>query len=437
MDLLSRAARGVTSLLPQRRMVGGTFGDSSILPNSVMLGMGSSGLVMTEAGALSISTVLNCCRVLFDDMKLLPFGAYSGSRSGSRAPIVNQPPIIAAPFGPDIPVHVGMAMLMVSQKMRGAAYLRVLDSDRNGYPTLLDLLHPDLVTPKRENGAKVWTVRNLDGGQETLKADEMRQLDGVMMPGALHGLDPVSYQRVMLGEAADVAQFGANFYRNGANPGGVISVPGAGDRRKAREVKDTWEAGHSGVVNSHRPAVLFGGATWTSLAMTQENAQFLGTRGYLREEVCGWFGVPPQRLQIVQGHASQGGGKGLDTLDQGYATHTLLPFCIDVEAVWSPMIPGKARTWAGFDFGGLLRASALERAQIAQIYRLTGVRNRNEVRADEGWAPIPGPDGSDYNLPFNTNSTVPALAEPGISVIAPAGPADGSDGDGSDDGSAD
>lgn len=435
MDLLSRAARGVSSLLPARRMVGGTFGDSSILPNSVMMGQGAAGLVLTEAGALSIGTVLNCCRVLFDDQKILPFGAYSGSRTGARSPIASQPQIVAEPWGPDIPAHVGFAMLRVSVALRGAGYMRVMDTDRHGYPTLLSPLHPDLCTPKRIDGAKKWTIRNPSGGQETLGAEEMRQVDGLMMPGALHGLDPVSYQRVSWGEAADVAQFGANFYRNGANPGGVIQVPGQGDRRKAREVKDIWESGHAGVVNAHRPAVLFGGATWTPLAITQENAQFLGTRSFLREDVCGWFGVPLQRVQAIVQHASQGGGKGLDTIDQGYATHTLLPFCIDVESVFSAMIPGKARTWAGFDFGGLLRASAIERAQIAQVHRLTGVRNRNEIRADEGWAPIPGPDGSDYNLPFNTNSTVPPLVEPGVEPPAPA--ADGSGTDGSTDGSAD
>lgn len=122
-------------------MVGGTFGDSSILPNSVMMGMGSSGLVMTEAGALSISTVLNCCRVLYDDQKILPFGAYSGSRSGARAPIASQPQIIAQPWGPDIAPQVGFAMLRVSVALRGAGYMRVMDSDSGGYPTLLAPLH--------------------------------------------------------------------------------------------------------------------------------------------------------------------------------------------------------------------------------------------------------------------------------------------------------
>jgi len=432
-DLLSRAARSLGTLRgPERRSVSGTFGDSSIMPNSVMMGMGASGLVMTEAGALGISTVINCARVLFDDQKILPFKAYTGSPDGVRTPIADPPQIVAEPWGPDVPAHLGFAMLRVSVAMRGAGYVRVMDTDRFGMPTLLSILHPDVVKPTRRAGVKKYVVKGAGGGEETLGTSEVKQVNGLMMPGALAGVDPVSYQRVMLGEAADIAQYGANFFKNGGSPGGVISVPGSGDRRKAREVKDIWESGHAGVVNAHRPAVLFGGATWQPLSMSNENAQFLATREFLREDICGWFGVPLQRIQAIVKHASQGGGKGLDTIDQGYATHTLLPFCIDVEALFTPMIPGKVHT--AFDMAGLLRASTIERAQIAQIHRLTGIRNRNEIREEEGWAPIPGPDGSDYNLPFNTNSQVPPLIEPGVEKPAPAGGPGGNDNSGSDGG---
>jgi hypothetical protein len=49
------------------------------------------------------------------------------------------------------------------------------------------------------------------------------------------------------------------------------------------------------------------------------------------------------------------------TIDQGYATHTLLPLARQIEGAWDRMIPGGQGTWTQFDFGGLLRASALER----------------------------------------------------------------------------
>jgi hypothetical protein len=37
-----------------------------------------------ESGALSVSTVVNCIRVLSDDMGILPFRAYQGDQHGTK-----------------------------------------------------------------------------------------------------------------------------------------------------------------------------------------------------------------------------------------------------------------------------------------------------------------------------------------------------------------
>lgn len=405
-DLITRAARGWRRSGREQRAFGGTFGDSSIMPNSVMMGQGSSGLVLTEAGVLSIQTALNCVRVLFDDTRLLGFGAYTGVKTGAKRMIPEQPLIVRQPWGPDEPRTLGFAKMMASVKLRGTAYIRVLDEDRDGFPTLLRVLHPDMVRPfiDPRSGQKKWDVRNDNGTMETLLRAEMRQVDGVMMPGSIHGIDPISYQRITLGEAADVAQYGANYFRNGSNHSGVISVPGSGSRRKAREIRDQFEAAHSGVFNSHRPAVMFGGATWQPMTISNENAQFLQTRQFLREEIAGWFGVPLERLQIQQEKASRGGGAGMQTKNEEYALYTIGTWCTPVEELWDTFIPGDDRTWSMFDLRALLRASPMTRAQIRQIDRLTGVRNSNEGRAEEGWEPYEG--GDDYAQPFNTAASM-------------------------------
>lgn len=405
MDLLSRGIRGLV-----QRSGTGPWGDSSIPTNSFQGTSGSGGIV-TEAGALAISTVMNCVKVLHDDITILPFRAYSGDRNGVRRTIPSQPSIVTAPFGPNLSVAAGMGQVVVSLKLRGNTYLAVTDTDAHGWPTCVQVLHPDKVTPRINNqGRKVFRI-----GSHDYSTEEVKHITGVMLPGAIVGLDPITYQRVTLTTAGDVNQYGANFFRNGATPSGIISVPGSGDKKKARELKDTWEAGNAGVSNAHRPAVLFGGATWQQLSVSPDNAQFLQTRSFLREEICGWFGVPLQRIMAIVDNASQGGGKGLDSIDQGYATHTLLPIDTAIEAVWNDMIPGNDSTWSMFDLNGLLRATPQERATIAQIHRLIGVRNRNEIRADEGLAPIEGPNGSDYNIPFNTNTHLPGILEPGES----------------------
>jgi HK97 family phage portal protein len=384
----------------------GEFGDSSIPPPS---GADGSGMALGERGAMAISTVMNCCRVLYDDAGILPFAAHAGDRYGAHQPLRAQPPIITSPFGPDVTRGTGFGQIFVSVALRGRSYLNVDARDRFEFPTQLTVLHPDKVQVRMNGGRKQFR----SGTGDWVGTDQIKEINGLTLPGGITGIDPISYQRVTWGWANDMIAFSANLFKNGGAPSGVISVTGAGDRKKAREVKEIWEAGHAGVPNAHRPAVLFGGATWTPLSVTPENAQFLQSRAFAREDICGWFGVPLQRIQAIVDNASQGGGKGLATIDQGYATHTLMPVTMRIESLWDSFLPGGQDSWSLFDFAGLLRASPTERATIAQIHRLGGIRNRNQIRAEEGWAPIPGPDGENYNIPLNSNTHIPPVVEPG------------------------
>ncbi len=418
MDLFGRAVRNARNSVTTR---GAEFGDSSLPPNSSF--GGSVGGFLNESAALGVSTVLNCVKVLHNDMGILPFAAYTGDRHGVKQRLASQPQIVAEPFGPDLSLQAGIGQIVASITLRGNAFTFVTQSDSQGNPLQLQILHPDRVSVYRDSAtrAKLFKINN-----EYYGGDKVKHFTGLMLPGDLAGVDPVTYQRINWGLAADVNEYGANFFRNGTSPSGVIEAPGELDRKGARALKDGWEVGNSGLANAHRVAVLSGGASWKQMSVTPENAQFLGTRSLLREEICGWFGVPLQRIMAIVAHASQGGGKGLDAIDQGYATHTLLPFAWQLETVWNAMVPGGQSTWTQFDFSGLLRASALERAQIAQAHRLVGIRNRDEIRADEGWPAIGGPDGTDYNIPFNTNSAVPPPIDPATGMQADPTATDGS-----------
>jgi hypothetical protein len=187
----------------------------------------------------------------------------------------------------------------------------------------------------------------------------------MMLPGAIAGVDVLTLRAAHLRARSQGGHLRESFFDGGGSPAGVISVKGSGDRKKAREVKEAWESSHGGVVNAHRPAVMFGDATWTPMTVSPENAQFLETRRLLREEICGFYGVPLQRIQAIVDNASQGGGKGLDAIDAGYVKHGLLPAFGGVERAWSRMLPGDQASWAAYDFDEFLRADAKERAEIA------------------------------------------------------------------------
>jgi HK97 family phage portal protein len=392
--ILDRAVRNARAM-----MRAGEWGDSSIPPNSAAPMMQMQGGL--ESLALSISTVLACVKALHDDTKTLPFAAYNGDRYGAREPIATQPRIVVEPFGPDLDVHSGMGQLVASHAMRGNGYAFVVSTDRStGLPDQLTVLHPDAVTPQRRNGVKQFRI-----GGTWYGSDKVKHITGLMMPGSVAGVDILTAQRVNFDLALKVSQYADGFFGSGGSPAGVISAKGSGDRRKAREVREAWEAEHSGVYNAHRPAVLFGGATWTPLTVAPENAQFLETRRYLREEVCGLFSVPLQRVQAIVENASQGGGAGIDAFDLQYVKHGILPPIAAIENIWNQMIPGGERTWSLFDLDVFLRASAKVRAEIRQINRVTGTTTIDEERANEGKAPLPDGQGTNPFTPLNSNAS--------------------------------
>jgi HK97 family phage portal protein len=397
--ILSRAVRNARAALRAQE-----WGDSSIPSNSAF-GLRGGGSSSGESGALAIGTVLACMKALYEDTNILPFRAYTGDPQGSRAVVPIQPQIVAEPFGPDVDPHDGVSQLVVSKAMRGNWYCVVVDRDPDNpeFPTQLMVAHPDAVQPRRGTDRRLyyWVA-----GQR-LEVEDVVHGKGLTLPGSDVGVDILTYERTTFDLAWNVNKYADAFFGNGGSPSGVISVPGSGDRKRAREVRETWDSAHAGPTNSHRPAVMFGGATWTQLTVSPENAQFLETRRYLREELCGLFNVPLQRIQAIVDNASQGGGKGLDAIDAQYVKHGLMPSVAGVERAWTRMIPGGQRSWAAFDYDEFLRANAEIRAQVAQSHRVSGIRTKNEIRAkDYGMPPLPADqDGDDSRAPLNSNQS--------------------------------
>lgn len=358
-------------------------------------GAESGGGYVSEDGALRIGTVMSCVRVLATDIGSLPFYAYSDQFNGGKSPLKPQPPIVRQPFGPDVTANEGFAQIALSMALRGNAYCLVAARDFYGMPTQLTILHPDSVRVTRDDsGRPVYRV-----AMEETPAQDIVHFRGLMTPGAAVGIDPVNYYRQSLGLAQDVQSFGSAFFRNGSSPSGIISIKGKGDKAEAKQIKQQWQASNSGVGNAHHVAVLFGDATWTQVTVTPEQAQFLETRRFLREEICGMFGVPLHRIMAIVDNTSQGGGKGLDSQDIGYATHTLRPYAQAIENKFTTMLRG-AGTYARFRMKDLLRADTLTRSQTNMAGRTGGWLSVNEIRNDEDLPPIDG--GDDYTAPLNS-----------------------------------
>ena len=94
-----------------------------------------------------------------------------------------------------------------------------------------------------------------------------------------------------LGTSIAVDKYGSSFFKNGAQPSGVLEYPGV--LKDPNRVRDNWEAAYGGAANAHRVAVLEEGMAYKPISLPPEDSQFLETKQFSVTEICRIFRVPP------------------------------------------------------------------------------------------------------------------------------------------------
>lgn len=156
----------------------------------------------------------------------------------------------------------------------------------------LEVLDPAIVRPVRDRaGRKMFRVTIGGESRDYSPATILHIRAWTMVPGADAGLSPISYHRHALGSALGLHEFEGRFYRNNAEPGGALKVPGDVDKDTMELYRDWWEEHHQGLSNSHRIAVLKNGAEFQQIGISLEDAQFIESKGYSIEEVARIFRI--------------------------------------------------------------------------------------------------------------------------------------------------
>jgi HK97 family phage portal protein len=386
------------------------FGDSSIPTNGSLMAPTASGMAVNDQTAMQLTAVYACVRILASALSRLPLNAMV-TRDGIQVPTTPAPTIVVDPFGgagsTRFPTRRnGFKQLAVSTLLRGNGYGMVTARDYLYRPSRIAVLHPDQVKVKLDDdGGRVYEVNR----QRVDNPNDMLHLTGMCMPGAAEGMSPVSYARQAIGLGLAAEKFGAQFFGKGAHMTGVVTVPGDLDKARARDMKDAFEASHSGMPNAHSIGVLSGGADWKSISVTPEDAQFLGTRAAQNLDVAMLYGVPPHMLGQVDRTTSW--GTGIEQQAIGFRVWTLDDFLGVFEDAWTAMLPrGQS---AIFDTTSLERTDTAGRFTGYVQARTAGLYTRNEIRAKENLAPVEG--GDDINAPLNSahsGDSAPPTAEP-------------------------
>jgi HK97 family phage portal protein len=374
--------------------------------------------------AMACMTVLACVRVLSDTIASLPWKAYKRDAKGVPKEIKPQPILLNSPY-PGFDLFAWKQMVIASMALRGNSYHLVTSRDKLGYPTSILPLHPDIVFLERRPDILMWFEPVYRVLGEAVPRKDLIHIRRFTLPGEPWGLSPVKQAAVAIGMSLGAEEYGFRYFKESANPSGVLMSDQDLDEKQVERQQKNWVASHGG---RRLPAVLSNGFKWQTLTISPEESQFLATRQFQRSEICLMYGVPP--ILIGDTKETTAWGTGVEQITLGAITFTFRAWTACMESMISACLP--RGQFVRFDFDALLRGDIEGRykayAQALGGQTANGWLVANEVRAREEMDPVKGGDElyiSNRMMPAGfppaANNPPPPATGPGTLPMPPIG----------------
>ena len=381
-DKPQNSGRGLTPSNP-----GGLF--------SFIFGTTPAGKVVNEVTAMQTSAVYACVRVLAEAIASLPVHVYERTPDGGKRINIDHPlyPILHDEPNSEMTSFAFRETIMAHILMYGNGYAQIV-RDGRGFPIALYPLLPDKMTVERVQGGKLVYLYRTENDIVRLNRENVLHIPGLGFDG-LVGYSPIAMAKNAIGMALATEEYGAKFFANGANPGGVLEHPST--IKDIARVRESWNAGFQGSSNAHKVAVLEEGMKFNQISIPPEQAQFLQTRKYQISEIARIFRVPPHMI----GDLDRSSFSNIEQQSLEFVMYTLNPWVRRFEDALSKalLLPGeKANTLIRFNVDGLLRGNYESRMKGYAIGRQNGWLSANDIRSLEKLNLIPADEGGDMYL---------------------------------------
>jgi len=359
---------------------------------SMMGPRASSGEPVSARSAEGVATVYACVSAIAETIGSLPLHVYRRGADGTRERATDHPLHALLHDAPN-PWQSAVEfreMLTAHVLLRGNAYaLRRYDSE--GRLTALVPIHPDAVTVSVAGGDRLVYDVSDKGGRRRYLSDEVFHLRGRSDDGIV-GRSPIQVARDAVALAQVQNRFAGRLLRNNARPTGIVEVPGIANKEQLQQFREGWKSiyGPDGT-DPNGIGVLTNGAKYSSIAISNADAQFIEQMQFSVEEVARLFAVPP----VIVGAQRDSNYSASVALAQHFVTYGLRRHLVAWEqAIHRQLMTERTRRdhFAEHSLDGLLRGDPKTRADVFHLGIADGWLTVNEVRRLENLPPVPGGD---------------------------------------------
>lgn len=394
-------------------------------------GRTDSGVRVSEMTALQVSTVLACVNIIGNGVAALPFYVFEKQVRDNRLAkrVAHAHPLFdllhtrpnyemsSVTWRKTLQCHAllwGNAYCEIQRnddneiiglwprnpaRTRPIRLLQVKEIEGTEYPagTLAYEVHEQIT------GSPVFPEDNADnkvGDARIVLAEDMVHLPGLSLDGRL-GQPTVQLARQIVGLSLATEKYAAKFFGNNARPAGILEVPGTLTAVATEKLRRSMAESHGGE-NAHKTAVLEQGIKYTKIAATPEEAQYLESRKFQRNEIAAVFGVPAHMV----GDLEKSARSNVEQSSIEFVLYCLNPWL----AIWENELKWKLFPTTGraagkyfpkFDTRRLMYPDAESRSKLYAAGKQWGFLSTNDIRELEDLNPVEDGSGDTYWMPVN------------------------------------
>jgi HK97 family phage portal protein len=281
---------------------------------------------------------------------------------------------------------------MLSKLTRGNTYV-LLERDERQVVVRMYVLDPTRVRPLVAPDRSVYYGLSRDdlSGQSredvVVPASEIIHDRWNTLYHPLVGLSPLYAAGLATLQGLRIQNTSAQLFANGANPGGVLTAPGAINQATADRLKAYWDTNFTGT-NAGKVAVLGDGLKYEPMTMTAVDTDLIKQLNWSDEKICATFHVPAWMVGV----GPLPSYNNVQALAQVYHSQCLQILLEAIEALLDKGHRLRPRYRSAFDLDNLLRMDSATMMATIKDGVGAGVLKPNEGRNRLNLKPVEGGD---------------------------------------------
>lgn len=335
-------------------------------------------------GAMNISAVYRATEIISDNIAMLPIKVKISDKKHLEE--LSEHPIYLALNDGLITKYTLIKLLVQSVLLRGNGFAYI---ERFNDGTVKGIRYLDSADVQihytKQKQQLYYTCNTLGAGK--IEPCNMIHLIKNTYDG-VNGLSVLSFATRSLKTANNTENSASNFFTNGCNLSGVLTVQGQLSAQQKQDIRNSWNQAYSN--GGSGLAVLQGNMSYQPIQLSAKESQMLESRLFNVQDIARFFGISP----VLLGDLTHSSYSTIEATQNQFLLHTLQPYITMIEEEFSRKLlkPSESNLTVSLDETALLKT---DKTAVASYYGTLldkGILCINEVRKELGYSEIEGGD---------------------------------------------